>query len=201
MLANLEKLERKIVIKIQHGDRSAFKQIFHRYKDKLFVYVLAIVKREAVAKDIVQETFIRLWTTRENLDPDQSLSGYLHTIARNQSLNHLKRAGYDKKLKQKIWETIDELQQQITIEEQLFALESEKLIAKAVDRLSPQRKLVFQLSRNKHMTHKEIAEKLGVSKNTVKNQIVTALKEIRAYLQKHSDIALLWMFAIATFWF
>jgi RNA polymerase sigma-70 factor (family 1) len=182
----------ELAIELQQGSSVAFKQILDRYKDKLFYYILAIVKCESVGEDIVQETFIRLWINREKFDPDKSLSGYLHIIARNLSLNHLKRAAYDQELKQHIWQKIEVFQERSTTHENIYAMESKRLVEQAVERLSPNRKRVFQLSRDHGMTHQEISIKLGVSKNTVKNQIVSALKEIRTYLNKHSDIALGW---------
>jgi len=187
-----EYTNRELVIELQQESSVAFQYILERYKDKLLYYIITIVKCESVGEDIVQETFIRLWTNRIKLDPDQSLSGYLHTIARNLSLNHLKRAAYDQELKQHIWQKIEEFQERSTTHDNIYAMESKRLVEQAVERLSPNRKRVFQLSRNHGMTHQEISIELGVSKNTVKNQIVTALKEIRTYLNKHSDIALGW---------
>jgi RNA polymerase sigma-70 factor (family 1) len=182
----------ELAIELRQGSSIAFQQILDRYKDRLLYYIITIVKSGSVGEDIVQETFIRLWTNRKKFDPDKSLSGYLHTIARNLSLNHLKRAAYDQELKQQIWENIEEIQERSTTHENVYAMESKRLVQQAVDRLSPKRKRVFQLSRDQGMTHQEISIELGVSKNTVKNQIVSALKEIRIYLNKHSDIALGW---------
>lgn len=182
----------KLVLELKQGSHAAFRQIFDRYQAKLLYYTTAVVKTESTGKDIVQETFIRLWTNRKKLDPDQSLSGYLHTIARNLALNHLKRAAYDHELRQDIWTTIENSQQLILDEEKMFAVECSRLIQEAIERLPPQRKLVFQLSRQKGMTHEDIGVKLGISKNTVKNQLVFALKEIRTYLKLHTDIALGW---------
>lgn len=175
---------------LQKGDRTAFKQLFNRYQEKLIFYTIAIVKSEAVAKDIVQETFIKLWTTRHNLDQDKSLSGFLHTIARNMALNHLKRAGYEQKLKERIWERIQEIQMRVKTEEVLFGRESSILIQEAIRQLPPRRKQIFKLSREKGLTHQDIAIQLDISPNTVKNQMVSALKEIRTYLQNHTGIAL-----------
>lgn len=179
--------------RLRKGDRTAFKQIFNRYEKKLLFYTAAIVKSKGQAKDIVQETFIKLWTNRQKIDPNQSLSGYLHTIARNMSLNQLKRAGYDQELRETIWEKIQEIQQRVKIEEDIYGRESSLLVQEAIRKLSPRRKQVFKLSREEGLTHQEIANKLDISPNTVKNQIVSAMKEIRAYLQRHTDIALIWM--------
>lgn len=186
----------ELMKRLRKGNRTAFKQLFNRYQEKLLFYTIAIVKSKGVAKDIVQETFIKLWTNRQKLDPDQSLSGFLHTIARNMALNHLKRAGYDQKLKERIWEEIQEVQQRVQTEEVLFGRESSKLVQEAIRQLPPRRKQIFKLSREEGLTHQEIANQLDISPNTVKNQIVSALKEIRAYLQRHTDIALCWIIAI-----
>lgn len=191
--------DRELVIELRRGNRMGFKKIFDRYHEKLLLYTVAIVKSNGNGRDIVQETFIRLWTNREKLDPDQSLSGYLHTIARNLSLNHLKRAGYDQELKKQIWKRIKINQEQNATEEHLFAEESRYLVQKAVDRLPPRRQLIYQLSREKGMTHNEIAKKLDISKNTVKNQLVSSLKEIKIFLERYSDVALSWLFVAVTF--
>lgn len=186
----------ELMKRLKKGERTAFNQLFNRYQNKLLFYTFAIVKSEGVAKDIVQEAFIKLWTTRHKLDPDQSLSGFLYTIARNMALNHLKKAGYDQKLKERIWERIQEIQVRVETEEVLFERESSKLVQEAIRQLPPRRKQIFTLSREKGLTHQDIANQLGISPNTVKNQIVSALKEIRTYLQRHTDIALGWIFAV-----
>ncbi|MGM0506381.1 MAG: RNA polymerase sigma-70 factor [Bacteroidota bacterium] len=180
--------DQDLVIGLKRGSRQAFKLLFDRYQVKLTWYCLAVVKSESVAKDIVQETFIRVWTHRESLDPERSLSGFLHTVARNFSLNHLKRAGYDHELRGKIWEEIQNSQQRIRQEEELFAEESNRLLQAAVDSLSPRKRLVFKLSRMEGYTHEVIALRLNISKNTVKNHIVQASKDVRDYLIRHSDL-------------
>jgi RNA polymerase sigma-70 factor (family 1) len=185
--------DRELAIELRQGSSVAFQHILDRYNDKLYYYIYSIVKSESVGEDIVQETFIRLWTNRENFDPEKSLSGYLHIIARNLSLNHLKRAAYDHEIREYIWHNIEEIQNRSTTHENIFALESKRLVQQAVERLSPKRKLIFQLSRDHGMSHQEISIALGVSKNTVKNQMVTALKEIRTFINRHSDISIGWM--------
>lgn len=173
------------------GDsEEVYRQIFDLYQKKLHLYCSAIVKSDEDASEIVQETFIRLWLARRDLDVDLSLSGLLHTIARNLALNHLKRVGYDDDSKNELWLYIHETQEQVTFEDELHARESTLLIQKAIDQLPPRRRLIFRLSREKGYTHEVIALELGISKNTVKNQIVTASKEIREYLMRHSEIAL-----------
>jgi RNA polymerase sigma-70 factor (family 1) len=184
--------KKELIEKLRAGDSHAFKQIFDLYQEKLIAYSITIVKDYGVGKDIVQETFLKLWTNRTKLDPEKSLGSYLHTITRNHALNHLKRAGYDKDLKKRIWKIIEADQQRVKTEEKIYGVEIQELVTEAVERLSPQRQYIYHLSRVKGMTHKEIGNELGISKNSVKNQMVTALKEIRAYLNQNTDIALCW---------
>lgn len=200
MSAKYQNKDHDLVSGLRKNKRQAFRKIFDNYQSKLLFYCTAIVKEDSVAKDIVQETFIRLWINRQKLDPDQSLSGYLHTIARNLSLNHLKRAGYDQELKQQIWRAIEEDQDRILTEEIIFANECQSFVDEAVDKLPPKRKLIFQLSREKGMSHQDIATRLNISKNTVKNQMVSALKEIRAYLKRYSNVALSLLAVAKIFW-
>src|SRR5690625_7574620 len=110
--------------RLKEGDQDAFNQIFNRYQTKLIVYTAAIVKSEAVAKDLVQETFIRLWVNRRDLDPEELLSGYLHIMTRNLGLNRSRRAGYERDLSQKIWESIQESEQRVRVEEEICGRES-----------------------------------------------------------------------------
>lgn len=190
MSANSKSSDFELITNLKKGDGAAFREIFNRYHQKLSFYTISIVKSKSVGKDIVQETFLKLWEKRAELQPDQSLSSYIHIIARNMAFNHLKRAGYDERLREKIWESIRETQQRVSFEEELHAHENGQWVRKAIDQLPPRRKLIFKLSREKGMTHKEIARKLGISKNTVKNQMVSAQKEIREFLKRHTDIAL-----------
>lgn len=189
----------ELVQGLKRGECEAFKEIFSRYHQKLLYYTISIVKSQSVGKDIVQETFLKVWEKRQQLNPGQSLSAYVHVIARNMAFNHLKRAGYDDDLREKILESIMEKRQWVSYEEELHAREHSKWVERAIVQLPPRRELIFRLSRENKMTHREIANKLGISKNTVKNQIVSAQKQIREFLKCHTDIALSFMLSAILF--
>ena len=78
----------------------------------------------------------------------------------------------------------------------LIEKELTRLHQQAIERLSPQRKIVFRLSREEELSYEEIAEKLGISKNTVRNQMSDSLKSIREYIAGHPDIALILLAAM-----
>jgi RNA polymerase sigma-70 factor (ECF subfamily) len=166
------------------GD-DAFKRLFDSYKNRLYGYVLAIAHSPYVAEEITQEIFIKLWLCRDILHQVDNLDGYIFTIARHKTLNHLRKAAYDERL-------LRELQargvpEDNNVEERALAGEYDRLMRDALTLLSPQRRLVYQLSRDKGLNHEEIAQHLHLSRNTVRNHMVEALRFIRQYLGRHGS--------------
>lgn len=188
--------DHSLVLDLQKDSHEAFKEIFHRYQNKLLHFSVAIVKSEGIARDIVQETFIRLWMNRKGLDETLSLSGYLHTISRNLALNHLKSASRNKEFIDELWGYLQKARDRLPVEEELYLKESARIIEEAIDQLPPRRREIFRLSREAGYTHEVIARELGISKNTVKNQMVTAIREIREHLNRYSDFELCWLMIV-----
>jgi RNA polymerase sigma-70 factor (family 1) len=168
---------------------NTFRGIFETYKNRLFGYVLAITHSRYIAEEITQEIFLKLWLCRDMLDRVDNIEHYIFTIARHKTLNHLRKAAYDVKL-------LRELQQAMVtpannVDEKTGYSDCEKLVQEAITLLSPQRRLVYQLSRGQGLNHNEIASHLQLSRNTVKNHLVQALQFIRDHLVRHTSISLL----------
>lgn len=160
-----------------------FAVVFDTYKDRIYGFLLSLVKRPSMAEELTQDILIKLWLCRDILGEVKNLDGYIFTIARNKALNHLRKAAYDKRLFQ---ELITYMRSQHTDVEDFVTLHDyEQLVAEAVASLSPQRKQVYQLSREEGFTLDEIAQRMQLSRNTVKNHLVASLKMIREYLQQH----------------
>jgi RNA polymerase sigma-70 factor (family 1) len=173
------------------GDHS-FKRLFDSYKNRLYGYVLAITRSHYTAEEITQEIFIKLWLCRDILHEVDNLDGYIFTMARNKTLNYLRKAAYDVKL-------LHHLQQQAlpennNVEERALLSEYDRLLRDALSLLSPQRRLVYQLSRDNGLNHDEIANQLHLSRNTVKNHMVEALRFIRRYLGEHGATTMILFF-------
>lgn len=156
-----------------------FDIIFDQYKKRIYTYVLAIVKSEFIAEEITQEIFIKLWLYRNKLHEISNLDGFIFKIVRNQAFNHLRAAAHNDKLLKEIFHHFRS--EQNNIEDRLISSDYQILMQEALNNLSPQRRLVYELSRNKGLNHEEIADQLNLSKNTVKNHIVSALKQIRSH--------------------
>ncbi len=171
-----------------------FTSLFEAYKERLFGYVLAVAHSRYTAEEITQEIFLKLWLCRHDLHLVENPEAYLFTIARNKTLNHLRKAHHDDQL-------ITELKRQMRpcsndVEEQVTLSESDRLLQEAVTLLSPQRQLVYRLSRNQGLDHQQIARHLQLSRNTVKNHLVQALRFIRTYLD-NNGVFLLTLFFLS----
>lgn len=164
----------------------SFKRLFDSYKNRLYGYVLAIARSPYVAEEITQEIFIKLWLCRDILHEVNNLDGYIFTIARNRTLNHLRKAAHDVKLLRELQELA--APESNDVEEHSLAADYDRLLRDALELLSPQRRLVFQLSRDRGLNHEEIANCLHLSRNTVRNHMVEALRFIRHYLGEHGSL-------------
>ena len=126
---------------------------------------------------------------RELLDPEKSFSSYLYTIARNKVLNYLRHVARSETLSRKYIQAYsDSPEYEPECGEELLEKDYFALLRQAIFRLSPRQRQVFCMSRNGNMTHKEIAERLGLSVYTIQEYMSDSLKSIKDYVSKHSDI-------------
>jgi RNA polymerase sigma-70 factor (ECF subfamily) len=166
----------------------SFKCLFDNYRNRLYGYVLAITHSHYTAEEITQEIFMKLWLCRDVLNQVDNLDGYIFAIARNKTLNHLRKAAYDVRL-------LKELQalsagSSNDVEERSMVKEYDRMLHEALSLLSPQRRLVYVMSRQRGLDHAEIAHQLQLSRNTVKNHMVEALRFIRHYFVEHGSVLL-----------
>jgi RNA polymerase sigma-70 factor (family 1) len=164
----------------RHVTEDEFKCLFDTYKNRLYGYVLAIAHSGYAAEEITQEIFLKLWLCRDMLGQVENMEAYLYTIARHKTLNHLRKAAYDDRLMKELQTAMQP--ETNNVEEYSLKVEYEHIVQEAVALLSPQRRLVYQLSRNQGLNHEEIAGHLQLSRNTVKNHLVEALRFIRNHL-------------------
>jgi RNA polymerase sigma-70 factor (family 1) len=180
-------------------DDESFKRLFDDYKNRLYGYVLAITHSHYTAEEITQEIFIKLWLCRDILQQVGNLDGYIFTIARNKTLNHLRKAAYDVRLLKELQERASVAELINNVEERAMVSEYDRLLQDALALLSPQRRLVYQLSRQRGLNHEEIAHQLQLSRHTVKNHLVEALRFIRHYFVQHGSVLALLMTIVNNF--
>ncbi len=175
-----------LVSRLQKGSRSAFHALYELYHQDIYAYGISLLKSKSLAEDLVQDVFIKIWTKRKSLNPNLSFRSFIFTITRNMAFNMLTKAANHTKLKETIF--YKEQHKTKTADHTLLEHNYNRLKQKAIAGLTPRCRLVFEMSRNEGKTYSEISQELGISENTVKNQISTALADIRSFLEKHGDI-------------
>ena len=176
--------ERSLILRLIEGDEDAFCELYATYKNRLIYFAMRFLKSREYAEDVFQDAFTVVWQSRRFINPDASFSSYLYTIMRNRILNQLRNAANEEKLKESILSQALDYTEDTKREGMLNDLKS--LISHALQQLTPRQREIFEMSREAQLSHKEIADKLGISINTVQEHISTSLKLIRTYLIKYS---------------
>ncbi len=164
--------DKQLTIAIKSSDADAFKTFYHKYFEKIFQFLWGLTLNPEHARDLTQEAFLRIWVTRDRLQPERSIKAYLYRIANNLAVDDLR-----KKLSQ-----ADYLEQMPAAETASFQEENvllrEKILS-SIDELPDPLRLVFTLSRFEGLKYTEIAEALDVSIKTVESRMSKALKILR----------------------
>lgn len=162
---------------LKGGDRAAFSEIYNRYIYILLNHAYNKSRDRETAKDVVQEVFTTLWSRREDLQISTNLAGFLYTSVRNIILNQLSHKNVQEKYLISLLSFSNE--EQIATDHLIRQKQLIASIEKEIAGLTPKMRQVFELSRREYLTHREIAEKLDISEQTVSKHITNALKILR----------------------
>lgn len=168
-------MEKDKVEALSKGNHKAFEDLFITYFQRVKLFICGIIKSEADAEELAQDVFVKLWTNREAINIEKPLGAYLYAIAKNKAFNFLKH----KSVEQAYTDSLPFYDDVATPEDVLFAREISLLVEVAVNEMPVQRRRIYILSREKGLSNSDIAEKLGISKKTVENQLSLALQELR----------------------
>lgn len=178
--------ERSLVLRLIDGDEAAFCELYATYKNRLIYFAMRFLKSREYAEDIFQDAFTVIWQSRHFINPDASFSSYLYTIVRNRILNQLRDLANRDKLREQILSQALDYSNDTSNE--ILANDLRSFITHAMQQLTSRQREIFEMSREKQMSHREIAEALGISVNTVQESISTSLRTLRAYLEKNSIV-------------
>jgi RNA polymerase sigma-70 factor (ECF subfamily) len=177
--------EKQLLQLVAGNDQGAFRRLFDHYNKPLFSFALEMTKSAADAEEIIQDCFTKLWVNRAQLPEIEQPGQYLYKMVRNRSLDYIRKVARQQKLINQVWNNMS--QQADALDELLRSKEYQLLIEQGIAQLTEQKQLVFRLSREKEYTHAQIAALTGLSKSRVNNILVEAAKQIKAYLESHSD--------------
>jgi len=177
------KTKRDLLLLLKKGDVIAFDNIYEMYSKRLYGFVLRYVKQKEDAEGIVQEVFITIWETRNKIDIYSSFDSFIFTIAYNTTINLLRKRVNEHKYQERL-NSIQQITGADQIIDDIYFKEIKTQLHSVIDKLTPRQKEIFQLSREDGLTHVEIAKKLNISVNTVKNHMVTTLAFIKSHIDK-----------------
>lgn len=163
----------------------AFQLIFDRYRDKVYKVALLYLKTPALAEEVVQDIFLKLWFQRKHLTEVKSIESWLFILTRNLTINYLKKIAYEWTARQK-YSSQNSLVENTT-DHKVRNAEFQQLLAMAVHRLPEQQQKVYKMVREEGLSYQECAQRLSMSTLTVKTHMSRALASIRSYLKEKGD--------------
>lgn len=180
----------RLISELREGKASAFRSIYDMYVDRLFSFVFSLTKSREDAADIVQEVFVRLWESRENISVGKNLEAYLFSIGRNLFVTACRKRAVEQRYADYL-EYLDDINSTSTASSALEFDEYRKSFGQAVMSLPERQREIVRLSKFKAVKNSEIAKVLNLSEQTVKNQLSLGLKELRRLLAKTSPVLIL----------
>lgn len=170
----------ELVSLLRSGNRLAYTEIYNRYKFVLHTHAYKWMRDREEAMDIIHELFTVLWDKRESIQFSSSLSGYLYISLRNKIFNRVSKKKFESQY-------IDSLQEFVNkghcvTDHRVREKQLAELIEKEISALPAKMREVFELSRKSNLSHKEIAEQLQLSEQTVRKHIQHALRILKSKL-------------------
>jgi len=175
-------LLRRVVL----GDEKAFRVVFNKYHNRLGSHLFRITKSHELAQEVVQDIFLKIWMNRAELSGVQNFRAYLYVMSKNHALNCLKTLALEKTLTTSLEENQDFQTDDVTEENEKY-----QLIDEAIDHLPPQQKQVYLMSRHERLKYHEIADRLSLSRETVKKYLQISSESISSYIRKKLFISIL----------
>lgn len=178
-----------LINQLRDGDQLAFTKLYDSYSKPLYCNILRMVKDEAIAEELLQDLFLKIWTSRENIDPEKSFKSFLYKVAENLVYTHFRKITMNNRMIDQLTSAPAEYGQ--SPEEMLIRKEGHKLLRMAIESLSPQRRRIYTLCKLENKSYEEVSHELGVSPATIQDHIVKGNKAVKKYLDLHRDIAVM----------
>lgn len=169
-------IEEKHLEALYKGNQQAFEVLFLHYQPKVVYFLAGFIKDNELARDMAQDIFLSIWNNREKLPEIKSFKAYLFKMAKNAVCNYYDHLIVSEKY---IAELLNYSSKAETTEELIFVNQLQSLIDAAVEKMPPQRKQIYTMSRVQGISNTEIANKLNINKRTVENHLTAALADLR----------------------
>ena len=171
--------EKELLQRTAEGDEAAFSVIFNTFRNKIYTVAYKLTESQTYAEEILQDVFLKVWLKRNNLIEINDFASWLFIITRNHTFSYLKKIATSEKRNTISLQNLPVID--LPADSLLIDKDYQVILLEAIDKLTPQQKQVFRLCRTEGLKREEIAERLGISPETVKIHLAHALKNVRAY--------------------
>lgn len=179
----------KAGIYLLNADSAAlFESIFKSNYKNLHIYAISLVKDSAVADEIVQNVFYKLWEKKEKVKIQTSITAYLYRSVYYESLNLIKHAKVNESYKKYVSNTTKDHE---SPGDTASLKQLQQKIDTALNELPEQCRAIFHLIRFEELKYRDVADKLGISVKTVENQMGKALRVLRTKLAEFLPVLIL----------
>lgn len=165
-------IEKEVVLQFISGSENACEMIFHSTKGKLKGFLKKALPKDEDEESIMQDVYLKLWSTRKFIQPDRNFETYLFAIARNLVIDVMRKRLHKQKYLENLYRQLNEGQENTLDTKTVVEYsELERMIIDLINQLPEKRREIFRLNRLEGLTYKEIAKKLNISENTVDSQM------------------------------
>lgn len=171
--------DKEVIQALKAGEDAAFRIVFDTNFRRLFAFSYRMLKSKEQAEEVVHDALLNVWVNRSRLNENLPITPYLYTITRRLTLNALRQVATSQRMIDQLWRDMETVSN--STEEAILLTDLQKFTDTALNILPRQQQLVFKMSRYEGLNYDEIAEKLNISRNTVKNHLIAALKTLRLH--------------------
>jgi RNA polymerase sigma-70 factor (ECF subfamily) len=171
--------DRALVERLKRRDPQALAELYDRYGKMAYSLVLRAVRDRAIAEDLVQETFLRVWNRVHSIDSEKgSLGPWLLAIARNRAIDYLRSsAGRERNAVE--WDETEHAPLYRGMEAEILISDQARRVKVAMDKLAPNYRMVMELAYFEGLSQSEMAAKMGQPLGTIKTWVRSALQSLR----------------------
>lgn len=175
-------------------DLKDFNRLFMDYKERFIRFATSYTRDPSLAEDIAVDSFMYYWENRNTIDTQANPPAYILTTIKHKCLNYLQSVQVRQDVSEKLRQHVEwELQTRISSLEacepyQLFSSEIQGIVKKSLSKLPEQTRKIFLLSRRDNLSHKEIAEKIGLSTKSIEFHISKTLRLLREDLKDYLPV-------------
>jgi RNA polymerase sigma-70 factor (ECF subfamily) len=182
----------RIIASLANDNEAPMEELFNYYYPRLINFSRKFLKIEEGVDDIMQEVFVKIWQNRKKINSEATFNSYIFTITRNLLLNELRSRLNNEKTRDEI--RTHSLAQEYSSLDEIEYRDVKEKVDQLINKLPERQKEIFNLSRTEGLSHKEIAEKLGINTKTVEYHITLAVKYLKDNLKSMGVLSVLYFY-------